>query len=131
MTNKKSHDIAVHVETDFLDDQSKPTDNRYVFSYTITIENRGTMAARLLTRHWIITDGNGQIREIRGDGVVGVQPLLGPGEDYEYNSGTVLETSVGTMHGTYRMWCDDGSYFDAVIAPFSLASPASNRDDAN
>lgn len=123
MTNKKSHDIAVHVETDFLDDQSKPTDNRYVFSYTITIENRGTMAARLLTRHWIITDGNGQIREIRGDGVVGVQPLLGPGEDYEYNSGTVLETSVGTMHGSYQMLAEDGTRFDADIPEFVLSIP--------
>lgn len=123
MTNKKSHDIAVRVETAFLDDQSKPTDNRYVFSYTITIENRGTIAARLLTRHWVITDGNGQIREIRGDGVVGEQPLLDPGKDYEYTSGAVLETSVGTMHGSYQMLADDGTRFDADIPEFVLSIP--------
>ncbi len=123
MTIKKSHDIAVHVETAFLDDQSKPTDNRYVFSYTITIQNRGTVAARLLTRHWVITDGNGQIREIRGDGVVGEQPLVAPGEGYEYTSGAVLETSVGTMQGSYQMLGEDGTRFDADIPEFVLSIP--------
>jgi len=123
MTSKKSHDIAVSVETAFLDDQSKPLDNRYVFSYTITIHNRGTVAARLLTRHWFITDGNGLIREVEGEGVVGEQPRVSPGEGYEYTSGAVLETAVGTMHGSYQMLSDDGTRFDADIPSFVLSIP--------
>ena len=123
MTSKKSHDIAVSVQTEFLDDQSKPLDNRYVFSYTITLHNRGSVAARLLSRHWLITDGNGDVREVRGEGVVGEQPHMNPGEGYEYTSGAVLETSVGTMQGSYQMVADDGTRFDADIPSFVLSIP--------
>jgi ApaG protein len=123
MESKKPHDIAISVETEFLDDQSKPQDNRYVFSYTITIQNRGTLGARLMSRHWIITDSNGEVREVIGDGVVGEQPMVHPGEGYEYTSGAVLETSVGTMHGSYRMVAEDGTQFDASIPSFVLSIP--------
>jgi ApaG protein len=119
--------IAVRVQSQYLADQSSPKDDRYVFAYTITIANQGTHTAQLKTRHWVITDGRGGVEEVRGDGVVGEQPRLTPGQSFQYTSGCVLTTSVGTMHGTYRFWRDDGSYFDAVIAPFSLASPDSVR----
>ncbi|MGB0135403.1 Co2+/Mg2+ efflux protein ApaG [Dokdonella sp.] len=123
MTLKKSHDIAVSVEAQFIDEQSRPLEDHYVFAYTITIHNRGTLAARLISRHWIITDGNGGIREVRGDGVVGEQPSMGPGEGYEYTSGAILETSVGTMHGSYQMLAEDGTRFDADIPSFVLSIP--------
>ncbi len=116
--------ISVRVQSHYLSEQSSPRDDRYVFAYTITITNDGKRAAQLRTRHWVITDGRGAVEEVRGDGVVGEQPKLAPGQTFQYTSGCVLTTSVGTMHGTYRMWREDGSYFDAVIAPFSLASPA-------
>jgi ApaG protein len=115
--------IRVRVQSHYIADQSSPRDDRYVFAYTITISNEGQHTTQLRTRHWIITDGRGTIEEVRGDGVVGEQPRLTPGQSFQYTSGCVLNTPVGTMHGTYRMWRDDGSYFDAVIAPFSLASP--------
>ncbi|HET9031547.1 MAG TPA: Co2+/Mg2+ efflux protein ApaG [Dokdonella sp.] len=123
MNAKKLHDIAVSVEACFIDDQSKPQENRYVFSYTITIHNRGKMGARLISRRWVITDSNGDIREVHGDGVVGEQPSLRPGEGYEYTSGAVLETAVGTMHGSYQMLADDGTHFDATIPSFVLSIP--------
>ena len=123
MASNKPHDIAVSVETQFLDEQSTPQDNRYVFSYTIRIRNRGTIGARLLSRHWIITDANGDVREVRGDGVVGEQPMVHPGEGYEYTSGAILETSVGTMHGSYQMVAEDGTRFDADIPSFVLSIP--------
>lgn len=123
MNAKKLHDIAVSVEASFIDDQSKPQENRYVFSYTITIHNRGSMSARLLSRRWIITDANGDIREVQGDGVVGEQPSLRPGEGYEYTSGAILETAVGTMHGSYQMIGEDGTHFDADIPSFVLSIP--------
>jgi ApaG protein len=116
--------IRVRVQSQYLADQSSPRDDRYVFAYTITISNEGQRTAQLRTRHWIITDARGVIEEVRGDGVVGEQPRIVPGQSFQYTSGCVLNTPVGTMHGSYRMWRDDGSYFDAVIAPFSLASPA-------
>jgi ApaG protein len=119
--------IRVRVQSHYLADQSSPRDDRYVFAYTITISNESARTAQLRTRHWIITDGRGTIEEVRGDGVVGEQPRLQPGQSFQYTSGCVLTTPIGTMHGTYRMWRDDGSYFDAVIAPFSLALPASQR----
>ena len=119
--------IRVRVQSHYLAEQSSPRDDRYVFAYTITISNESAHTAQLRTRHWIITDGRGTIEEVRGDGVVGKQPRLQPGQSFEYTSGCVLTTPIGTMHGTYRMWRDDGSYFDAVIAPFSLALPASQR----
>jgi ApaG protein len=123
--------IRVRVRSQYLPDQSDPSSDRYVFAYTITISNEGARTAQLRTRHWIITDARGSVEEVRGDGVVGEQPRLSPGQSFEYTSGCVLTTPVGTMHGTYRMWCDDGSYFDAVIAPFSLASPFAGRSEAN
>jgi ApaG protein len=123
--------ILVSVQSQYLADQSSPKDDRYVFAYTITIANEGARTAQPRTRHWIITDARGTVEEVRGDGVVGEQPRLSPGQSFQYTSGCVLTTPVGTMHGTYRMWCDDGSYFDAVIAPFSLASPVISRDEAN
>ena len=119
--------IRVRVQSQYLADQSSPKDDRFVFAYTITIANEGTHTAQLRTRHWIITDGRGSVEEVRGDGVVGEQPRLTPGQSFQYTSGCVLTTSVGTMHGSYRFWRDDGSYFDATIAPFSLASPDSVR----
>ena len=120
--------IRVRVQSLYLPDQSSPRDDRYVFAYTITISNESARTAQLRTRHWIITDGRGVIEEVRGDGVVGEQPRLAPGQSFQYTSGCVLNTPVGTMQGTYRFWRDDGSYFDAEIATFSLASPIRNED---
>lgn len=123
MNLKASYDISVSVATRFLDDQSAPQDNRFVFAYTITIHNTGLVPARLLARHWIITDGNGKRQEVRGEGVVGEQPWMRPGDDYEYTSGAVLETAVGTMRGSYEMLADDGTRFDAEIPQFTLSVP--------
>ena len=117
------HDIRVQVATRYIDEQSRPDAGRYVFAYTITITNDGDVAARLISRHWIITDANGKIQEVNGDGVVGEQPHLNPGEQFRYSSGAVLETPVGSMQGLYRMEAEDGLYFDAPIAPFTLAVP--------
>lgn len=117
--------IDIDVETAFIPDQSEVEKQRYVFSYTITIHNSGEEPARLLNRHWLITDANGKIQEVRGAGVVGEQPYLKPGESYQYTSGTVLDTPVGSMQGEYEMSTDDGTHFLAPIAPFSLALPRS------
>ncbi|MFY2764071.1 Co2+/Mg2+ efflux protein ApaG [Arenimonas sp. MALMAid1274] len=117
------HAIEVIVATRFLDDQSIPDDDRYVFAYTIRIHNVGTVPARLINRHWLITDANGKVQEVRGEGVVGEQPWLRPGEHFEYTSGAVLETPLGTMRGSYEMLADDGTTFDAVIDPFTLTIP--------
>ena len=116
-------DIHVHVATDYVDDQSEPDADRYVFSYTITIVNEGNVPATLMSRHWIITDANGKVQEVNGDGVVGEQPHLNPGEQFRYSSGAVLETPVGAMQGLYRMETENGAEFDAPIAPFTLAVP--------
>ena len=118
-----NHAIDVEVQTRFLAEQSTPEDGRFVFAYTIRIHNAGKMPARLISRHWVITDGNGKVEEVRGEGVVGEQPWLRPGEEFEYTSGAVLETSSGTMHGSYQMLADDGTHFEAEIAPFVLAMP--------
>ena len=118
-----SFSIRIRVETDYLDHQSDPVANRYVFAYTITISNTGKQPARLINRHWIITDANGKTEEVRGKGVVGEQPYLKPGEEFRYTSGTVIATPVGSMHGSYEMMGDDGTRFEAEIAPFSLAIP--------
>ncbi len=118
-----THSIRVDVETAYIDEQSNPKERRFVFSYTITIRNEGTVAARLLTRHWVITDANGKVQEVRGEGVVGEQPHLKPGQGFRYSSGTVLETPVGAMQGSYQMVTDDGARFDAPIAVFRLAMP--------
>lgn len=117
------HKINIEVETNYLDDQSEPREQRYVFAYTITIRNEGEVPAKLLTRHWIITDANGRVQEVRGDGVVGEQPYLKPGQGFRYSSGAVLETPVGTMQGSYQMVGDDGAKFDAPIPAFRLAMP--------
>jgi len=120
---EEQHDIRVQVATSYIDDQSEPDANRYVFAYTITISNNGRIPAKLLSRHWIITDANGKVQEVSGDGVVGEQPHLNPGERFRYSSGAVLETPVGAMQGLYRMETDTGRSFDAPIAPFTLAVP--------
>lgn len=123
MNQEQPYNIKVDVETLYVESQSVPDQNRYVFAYTITIRNLGVMPAKLLTRHWIITDANGKVQEVRGDGVVGEQPYLKPGEGFQYTSGTLLETSVGSMQGSYQMVADDGEHFDAEIAPFVLSTP--------
>jgi len=115
--------IAIDVETAFLADQSDVPAERFVFAYTITIRNTGRIAARLLTRHWIITDANGHIQEVRGEGVIGEQPRIRPGCMHRYSSGAVLETPVGTMEGSYGMVDDEGGRFDAPIPVFRLAMP--------
>jgi ApaG protein len=115
--------IRIEVETTYLDEQSDPKERRYVFSYTITIRNEGSVSARLLTRHWVITDANGKVQEVRGEGVVGEQPHLKPGQGFRYSSGAVLETPVGAMQGSYQMVTDEGMKFDAPIAAFRLAMP--------
>ena len=117
------HDIEVQVQTRFLPEQSTPEDGRFVFAYTIRIHNSGQVPARLISRHWLITDDNGKVQDVRGEGVVGEQPWLRPGEDFEYTSGAVLETALGTMEGSYQMLADDGTHFDAAIAPFTLSIP--------
>jgi len=117
------HRISIDVETAYLEEQSEPREQRYVFAYTITIRNEGDVPAKLLTRHWIITDANGRVQEVRGDGVVGEQPYLKPGQGFRYSSGAVLETPVGTMQGSYQMIADDGARFDAPIPAFRLAMP--------
>lgn len=123
MTPDKPYQIDVSVAARFLDEQSAPAENRYVFAYTITIANTGSVPARLISRHWIITDGNGKVSEVRGEGVVGEQPWMRPGDDYSYTSGAVIETSLGTMEGTYQMLADDGTCFDAAIPAFVLSIP--------
>jgi ApaG protein len=117
------HFIRVDVITNYVEDQSSPPEGRFVFSYTITIRNEGSVPARLLTRHWVITDANGKVQEVAGEGVVGEQPHLLPGQGFRYSSGAILETPVGAMQGSYRMVADDGQQFDAPIAPFTLAIP--------
>jgi ApaG protein len=123
MNERSSYTIDVQVEPRFVPDQSRPGDNRYVFAYTITLHNAGDIAARLLTRHWVITDANGKVEEVTGEGVVGEQPWIRPGDEYEYTSGAVLETSVGIMQGSYQMLADDGTHFEAAIPPFTLSIP--------
>ena len=117
------HQLEIDVVTRYLEEQSEPEARRYVFAYTITLRNSGQVAARLLTRHWLITDANGEVQEVRGEGVVGEQPHLSPGQGFRYSSGAVLETPVGTMQGSYQMLADDGERFDAPIPAFRLAMP--------
>ena len=122
-TAEVAHRIRVDVTTSYVEDQSNPAEGRFVFAYTITIRNEGQAGARLLTRHWIITDANGKVEEVRGEGVVGEQPHLKPGQGFRYSSGVILETPLGVMQGSYRMVADGGEVFDAPIAPFTLALP--------
>ncbi len=123
MQARKPYDIAISIDSEFLHEQSEPADNRYAFAYTVTIANRGTVGARLLARHWVITDENGKVHEVSGDGVVGEQPWVRPGDGYRYTSGAVLETSLGTMRGSYQMLADDGTRFIADIPAFLLSVP--------
>jgi ApaG protein len=123
MGTEKKHEVSVSAQTQYLADQSDETNNRYVFAYTITIRNTGSVPAQLVSRHWIVTDGLNQAQEVRGLGVVGAQPLLKPGESFEYTSGTAIATPVGTMRGSYRMVAEDGTQFDAPIPEFTLSVP--------
>jgi ApaG protein len=123
MNQDPRYNISVSVETEFLPEQSDPEHDRYVFAYTVTVVNEGDVAAQLLTRHWIIRDANEKIEEVRGDGVIGEQPRLEPGKGFRYTSGTMIETPVGTMGGSYQMLADDGTRFDAEIPEFSLNMP--------
>ncbi len=119
----KKYHISVNVNTTYLTDQSDPSSDRYVFAYTITIANTGTVSAQLISRHWVITDAENVTQEVKGLGVVGEQPLLRPGESFEYTSGTAMATPVGTMQGSYQMVAEDGNKFDAEIPPFTLSMP--------
>lgn len=123
MEIEEQYNIEVDVETSYLEEQSAPDMNRYVFAYTITIRNEGQQPAKLLTRHWIINDANGNTQEVHGEGVVGEQPYLKPGESFQYTSGTVIETPVGSMEGSYQMLSEDGTPFDADIPAFTLSLP--------
>ncbi|MEE9328060.1 MAG: Co2+/Mg2+ efflux protein ApaG [Cocleimonas sp.] len=123
MNEEANYNFKVTVTTKYIETESNPDADRFVFSYTIKIENKGDIAAKLLSRHWIITDANNRVQEVKGKGVVGEQPYLRPGERFQYSSGTMMETPVGSMQGTYQMVADDGHHFDAVIDPFTLALP--------
>jgi ApaG protein len=123
MKEPRKYAIDVSVRTAYLAEQSDPSRNKYAFAYTITITNVGAVAAQLVSRHWIITDAEHKVQEVRGAGVVGQQPLLQPGESFKYTSGTSLPTSVGTMRGTYQMVAGDGQAFDAEIPAFTLSMP--------
>jgi ApaG protein len=123
MAQQKQYEVAVSAATQYLAEQSDEANGRYVFAYTITIRNAGSVAAQLISRHWIITDAEHRVQEVKGQGVVGKQPVLKPGESFEYTSGTSIPTSVGTMRGSYRMVAEDGLAFDVPIAPFTLSIP--------
>ena len=122
---KEPYEFRIDVETDYVDQPSDPASERYVFAYTISIHNQGLIPAQLLTRHWIITDANGRIQEVRGDGVVGEQPYIEPGHTFRYSSGAILDTPVGSMHGSYQMVTEGGDKFDAEIGEFALVQPHS------
>lgn len=117
------YNTEIEVQTHYIPDESDPIHNRFVFAYTITISNNGQLPAKLLTRHWVITNADGKVEEVKGDGVVGEQPHLNPGEQFRYTSGTILETPVGSMKGTYHMIADDGVEFEADIPTFTLSKP--------
>jgi len=123
MENNSVNKIQIVAQVKHLAEQSDEADNRFVFSYTITLTNNGDSTVQLLSRHWIITDSNNQVQEVRGQGVVGEQPVLKPGQSFEYTSGTVLSTPVGTMSGSYQMVAEDGSKFEATIPQFVLSVP--------
>ncbi len=123
MESRPAYAVDIEVATRFLDEQSEPDQGRYVFAYTIHIHNSGRVPAQLMSRHWRITDANGKVQDVRGDGVVGQQPHLDPGEDFEYTSGAMLETDLGTMEGSYAMVADDGTCFEVPIPAFTLSVP--------
>jgi ApaG protein len=124
-SSAETNGVLVEVQSFYLEDQSQPANGRFVFAYQITVTNNGREVVQLQTRHWIITDGLGDVEEVKGPGVVGEQPVLSPGESFRYRSGAVLPTERGTMHGTYQMHRADGAQFDAQIAPFLLERPYS------
>lgn len=119
----EKNNIQVLAVPQFIESQSHPESNRYVFAYTITITNHGEIPAKLLTRHWLITDANGKVQEVRGEGVIGEQPYLRPGESFRYTSGAMIETPVGVMQGRYTMRSDEGESFNAIIPKFTLSVP--------
>lgn len=121
--NTSRYNIAVSVATDYIEGQSDPEKDRYVFAYTIRIVNKGDISAQLLTRHWVIRDANDKVEEVRGEGVIGEQPRLAPGKEFTYTSGTIIATPVGTMGGSYQMVAEDGTRFDARIPEFTLSMP--------
>jgi len=123
MAAEKKYEVNVSSQTQYVPEQSDEEKGRYVFAYTITIRNLGSITAQLISRHWIITDARNQVQEVRGLGVVGAQPLLKPGESFEYTSGTAIATPVGTMRGSYQMVAEDGTQFDASIPEFTLSVP--------
>jgi ApaG protein len=123
MAQEKRYEITVGAAVQYLADQSDEKAGRYVFAYTITIRNTGNATAQLISRHWIITDSQGLVQEVRGLGVVGAQPVLRPGEQHEYSSGTAIATPVGTMRGSYQMVAEDGTRFEATIPEFTLSVP--------
>jgi ApaG protein len=123
MADQEEYEITVTVRTTYIPEQSDEAASRFVFAYSVSILNSGSVAAQLISRHWIITDGDSRVQEVRGLGVVGQQPRLQPGESYEYTSGTAIATPVGTMHGSYQMVAEDGVAFDAPIPEFTLSVP--------
>ncbi len=123
MAESRKYEITVVPKAMYVEDQSDPSKNQYMFAYTITVTNTGDVPAQLVSRHWTITDANNKVIDVKGLGVVGQQPLLQPGESFEYTSGTHLETAVGTMRGTYQMVAEDGQHFDASIPVFTLSVP--------
>jgi len=120
---RENYSVTVSAKTQYLPEQSDEAASRYVFAYTISIRNEGSVAAQLISRHWIISDAQGLVQEVRGMGVVGAQPVLQPGQSYEYTSGTSIATPVGTMRGSYQMLADDGTRFEAPIPEFTLSVP--------
>jgi ApaG protein len=123
MAESKKYRIEIQVKSEYDAEQSDVAQDRFVFAYTITIANTGNVAAQLISRHWVVTDANNQVQEVRGLGVVGEQPLLQPGESFEYTSGCVIATPVGTMYGSYQMVADDGTKFEVPIDEFTLVMP--------
>jgi len=123
MVDEKRYEVAVSSQTQYVAEQSDEESGRFVFAYTMTIRNKGSLPAQLVSRHWIITDARNYVQEVRGLGVVGAQPLIKPGESYEYTSGTAIATPVGTMKGSYQMVAEDGTHFDAQIPEFTLSVP--------
>jgi ApaG protein len=123
MAESRRYEIAVVTKSTYVADQSDPAKNQYVFAYTITLTNTGDITAQLISRHWYITDGDHRVQEVKGLGVIGQQPVLKPGESFEYSSGASIPTPVGTMRGTYHMVAEDGTNFEAPIAPFTLSVP--------
>lgn len=123
MSSAKHYACTVVVQAVFIPEQSDVAQNRYAFAYHVKISNSGNIAAQLISRHWIIVEASGEQQEVKGLGVIGAQPMLQPGEQFEYSSGTMLNTPMGEMHGSYQMVAEDGTHFDAIIAPFALTMP--------